>query len=378
MVYGYNRPYAHPVGSFVSPVVPPDVEPAEDDKIQVCVSVAWLPYVMGALSQLTLQSTWKSDDPNVILLAQQRATYVIDQFNYQPPCGDVQAPYWDEESGDDTDDTASEIDQTWYGQWDGETFLETLAYVFLTNFLSTLVSPLAAVRFLTIPRTFRVAIKQNPHGAKVLLFLNGGLYAVINGYSIVDQVFETIVHVLPSEGFRAEADEPVELMLVNSGEHDPDATPDEDGNYTVGVIRMRLTENDVKPANQRYNPTTDTVQITPDNGETWNDAEGSDPRRAPAYRKPARTGSDRRCDAAANMVTWVKGFMDEVIADLEGIGTAGLLVSTALDFWSLLFEPLAIVDLIAAVASTIGGLGSSVLDAAFVLAFVSKVFVHAR
>jgi len=50
---------------------------------------------------------------------------------------------------------------------------------------------------------------------------------------------------------------------------------------------------------------------------------------------------------------------------LETIGTAGLVVSTALNAWSLLFEPVAIIDLIADVAATIGGIGSSVLDAAF-------------
>ncbi len=114
MVLGFSRPYAHPVGSFVSPVIPPDVEPSEDDKIQVCVSVAWLPFVVGALSQLTLQSTWKSDDPNEILLAQQRATEVIDAFNYQPLCGDVETPFWDDET--DVDDNEPAEIQEWYGE----------------------------------------------------------------------------------------------------------------------------------------------------------------------------------------------------------------------------------------------------------------------
>jgi hypothetical protein len=113
MVLGFSRPYAHPVGSFVSPVIPPDVEPAEDDKIQVCISIAWLPYVVGALSQLTLQSTWRSDDPNEILLAQQRATYVIDQFNYVPECGGVGTPFWDDAT--DVDDEEPADDQDWYG-----------------------------------------------------------------------------------------------------------------------------------------------------------------------------------------------------------------------------------------------------------------------
>jgi len=325
----------------------------------------WVGELLGAADALTKPwNFYESGD----LLPEEAAdlwAQIIAQAPYNLRDATVNAPFWDEESGDDADDTASEIDQTWYGRWEGETFTESLAYVFLTNFLSGLVSPLAAVRFLTIPRAFRVAIKKNPHGAKLLLFLDGGLYAVINGYSIVDQVVEVIVKALPSEGFLAEDVSPLELMIVNSGEHDEAATPDENGDYPAIVVRSRLRESDVIPANMRYNPETDTVQTTPDGGETWNDAEGSDPRRAPSFRRPPRTGTDRRCDAAANMVAWVHSFMDDIIAALTGVGTAGTILSVALNWWSFLFEPVAIIDLIAEVTATIGGLGSSLLSTSF-------------
>jgi hypothetical protein len=359
----YPNPDNFPISSFPQPVPAPDGEPDDAGTlITVQYSWHWQPVLLGAVDQLLNPYTWQGNHDE-ILNAIDRA--VLLKTILQIDVGDVQAPFWDEESGDDADDLATVADQTWYGSWDGETFTETLAYVFLTNFLSTLVSPAAAVKFLTIPRAFRVAIKQNPHGAKLLLFLDGGLYAVVNGYSIVDQVVEVIVKALPSGAFRAEDDSPLELLIVNSGEHDPDATPDENGNYTVGVLRSRLQASDVTPANIRYNPDTDTVQMSPDGGTTWNDATGSDPRRAPAFRLPARTGVDRRCDAAANMVAWIHNFMDEVIADLTGIGTAGLVLSTALNAWSLLFEPTAIIELIATSAEFIGGLGSTVLGAAF-------------
>lgn len=359
----YPFPDNYPVTCFPQPVPAPSVDPDDAGTlIQVQYSWEWQQVLLAAVDQLLNPATWQGDHDDIIL-ALNRATDLKDMLQIQ--VGDVQAPFWDEESGDDADDTALAIDQSWYGSWDGETFTETLAYVFLTNFLSSLVSPAAAVKFLTIPRTFRVAIKKNPHGANLLLFLDGGLYAVVNGYSIVDQVVEVIVKALPTTGFRAFDDEPLELMIVNAGTHDPDATPDANGNYTVGVLRSRLQASDVTPANMRYNPETDTVQTTPDGGTTWNDAPGQDPRSAPSFRLPARSGDNPRCDSAANMVAWVKAFMDEMIADLEGIGTAGLIISTALNAWSLLFEPIAIIDLIASVATTVGELGGSVLDAAF-------------
>lgn len=327
---------------------------------------AWAQYLLGAAKNLTIPYNWYETGGMSTWDAAAAFREIVDQAPYNIRNNEIDAPFWDEESGDDTDDLATRDDQRWYGQWDGETFIESLAYVFLTNFLSTLITTQGAIKYLAIPRTFRLLIKQNPHGAKLLLFLDGGLYAVINGYSIVDQVLEVVVKaVAPSMGFRAEADDLLELMIVHSGEHDPDATPDDNGNYTVDVIRGRLSEEDVIPPNIRYNPETDTVQFSPDGGMTWNDAEGQDPRRAPAFLKPAREEPDARCNAAASMVGWVKAFMDEIIADLEGIGTAGLIVSTALNAWSLLFEPIAVIDLIANVAATIGGVGSSLLDSSF-------------
>lgn len=326
----------------------------------------WAQYVLGAAKNLTVPYNWYEAGDMLPEDAAEAFRLIVEQAPYNIRSNEIDAPFWDEESGDDTDDLATRDDQPWYGQWDGETFIESLAYVFLTNFLSKLITTQGAIKYLAIPRTFRLLIKQNPHGAKLLLFLDGGLYAVVNGYSIVDQVLEVIVKaVAPAMGFRAEDVEPLELMIVHSGEHDPDATPDDDGNYTVDVIRGRLSEEDVIPPNIRYNPDTDTVQFSPDGGTTWNDAEGQDPRRAPAFLKPARTGTDRACDAAANMVAWIKAFMDEIIEDLTGIGTAGLIVSTALNAWSLLFEPIAILDLIATVAESVGGFGSTLLDASF-------------
>lgn len=75
-----DAPYAPSRGSFTSPVLPPTVDPDASPNVSVTLACAWIPYVVGALQQLLLQATWKTDDPAVLLLAQQRAFNLIDLF----------------------------------------------------------------------------------------------------------------------------------------------------------------------------------------------------------------------------------------------------------------------------------------------------------
>jgi len=74
-----DQPYAQGRGSFLRPVVPPQVDPDASPTITVTLSCQWLPYVRGALKQLLLQATWQGT-PADILLAQQRAFNLIDLF----------------------------------------------------------------------------------------------------------------------------------------------------------------------------------------------------------------------------------------------------------------------------------------------------------
>jgi len=217
----------------------------------------------------------------------------------------VEAPFFDDESGDDADDELSPAEQIWYGTWDGETFLETTAYVFLTNFLATLISPTAAIAFLTIPRAFRVLIRQNPHGANLLLFLDGGLFKVINGYSPFDKIAEFLI-VSPG----------TEMLLVQDSTHDPDATPNEDGNYVVDVIRTRLTSNDVLPPTIRYVEVDGApVFQTTTNGTDWVDSPEADPRYNPQGMLPPLTPYEGlECDVAARMTAQLKATLDIFIA----------------------------------------------------------------
>lgn len=69
----------------------------------------------------------------------------------------------------------------------------------------------------------------------------------------------------------------------------------------MDVVRMKLTPDDISPANLRTSPSTGVMQFSPDGGETWVDAPGFDPRYSDVYRMPPLTG-DVRCDVAARIV----------------------------------------------------------------------------
>jgi hypothetical protein len=57
-----------------------------DTDIAVCFNSAWLPYVIGSLSQLVLPTTWDTDDNDTLLLQLQRAQLLIAMFT--TPCGE--------------------------------------------------------------------------------------------------------------------------------------------------------------------------------------------------------------------------------------------------------------------------------------------------
>jgi hypothetical protein len=257
----------------------------------------WTALVDGALTPLMEPDAWRklgALTPQECADAWRAMLYASWQGALD--CDTVPAPFWDEDSGDDTPTEAPASTQDWYGRWDGETFLESVSYVFLSSFLASLIGAQAAIKYLTIPRAFRVLIRQNPHGANLLLFLDGGLYKVINGYSPVDKIAEFLI-----------ASPGSELMLVVDSTHDPDSTPNAHGDYVVDVIRTRLTSDDVVPPFTRYDGTPPVYQTSYDDGVTYYDTPSSDVRHAPFARFPPLAPYDNaRCDAAARMTAQLK------------------------------------------------------------------------
>lgn len=75
-----DSPFAVPVGSFQTPVPVVDVDPDTGDLVTVCFNPAWLPYIIGCLKQLLLQTTWDTTDAAVLSQQQARAFTLIGQF----------------------------------------------------------------------------------------------------------------------------------------------------------------------------------------------------------------------------------------------------------------------------------------------------------
>lgn len=133
------------------------------------------------------------------------------------------------------------------------------------------------------------------------------------------------------------------------------------------IIRGQLNPGDVSNPAFRYSVDCDCVQYSPDGGTTWNDATGSDPRHASAFRLSARTGSDRNCNAAANMVAWIKGVVNDCIHICEVGGVVVALVNKILDFADVIFaeEGGVLLALIQNIAGVVFDAGFAALSAAF-------------
>lgn len=87
--------FAVPTSSFNSPVLPPTVEPGDSPNKTFTINCEYLPYIRGALQQLLLQSTWKTDDPGLLALTQSRIWNLIDIFQ---ECSSGEYPFachWD-------------------------------------------------------------------------------------------------------------------------------------------------------------------------------------------------------------------------------------------------------------------------------------------
>lgn len=82
--------FATPRPSFERPVPLVLVDPWDAPLIYLKLNVQWMPYVLGALRQLVLQSTWDTTDPAALDLVQARAMSLINLFTLalQHPAAD--------------------------------------------------------------------------------------------------------------------------------------------------------------------------------------------------------------------------------------------------------------------------------------------------
>jgi len=322
----------------------------------------WAQYVLGACRPLQYDYNWFEAGGLSPEEAAEAFRIIVDNAPYNLQSGetDIDTPFWDDASGDDASDRDEPDAQTWYGVWDGETFTEALSYWAVTAFLATGISEGAAIEFITPLRTFRLTLKKHPAGAKLLVLMDSNLFQLIDLYSATDEVV-TLDVVSPGST----------LMLVHSGEHNASATPDENGNYTVDIIKSRLSESDVVPSDMRYDGDPPVFQISPDGGTTWVDNPAGDVRHNPAGLLPPLTSySGIECDVAARMTAELKDTLDIFIA-------SGDAAQTATEILSLLVFPFGwagwLLDVILFAVNQLIDVGQSNIESAFTTAVYDDI-----
>lgn len=224
--------------------------------------------VSGALLELTYSWNWEQfgtmtpDEAALIMLK------MYNRYALESSCS-VDAPYWDDGDGEDADDEAPAKDQDWYGVLIGEdTWQEQLEDWFIAAFVAAAATPAAAIAFLTIAPKFRLAWKSGNWGAIVKIFIDHTEIAQVDTYSADPGLVFYDVYVPTGMGMANGAHE---LWVVHSGEHNPLATPDANGNFRIECIRKRLYAEELgMPFQLRQNPA-DVCQMQQslDNGESW-------------------------------------------------------------------------------------------------------------
>lgn len=74
------RDYPEPIPSFQEPAIPPVSDPWTGGLLYRCYSENWQSAILGALMQLLEQTTWATNNPDELLLVQQRADTLIGLF----------------------------------------------------------------------------------------------------------------------------------------------------------------------------------------------------------------------------------------------------------------------------------------------------------
>jgi len=125
------------------------------------------------------------------------------------------------------------------------------------------------------------------------------------------------------------------------------------------IVRRKLDENTVYPADLRYDPDTDTVQRKV-NG-SWVDAPESDPRTHTTL--PPRITSDPACDGAESVKDALKGQIEQVITAISNASTAFTIAGIILSLLS--FGVFAVfISIALTIADTMIGVGAAGLTAA--------------
>ena len=131
------------------------------------------------------------------------------------------------------------------------------------------------------------------------------------------------------------------------------------------IVRKKLDPNEVFPLDQRYDPDSNQVQTTYDDGVTWVNTPQADPRGAGTVQRPAPVADDVRCKAAANMVAFLKNIIQSALTVISASGDAISLLTVFLGIFAELGPFDILFSLILTLATLLISTGADALEAAF-------------
>lgn len=67
----------YPPGSFQTPVQPPALAPGAEPLVTLCLNQEWIPFILGALNQLTMNTTWSGSDDEIQAARQQANNLIL-------------------------------------------------------------------------------------------------------------------------------------------------------------------------------------------------------------------------------------------------------------------------------------------------------------
>lgn len=327
----------------------------------------WLGNFMGALYALTQEENWKQYGD---LTPEQAAEAYRDIFDAGyfgvANCEIAPTPYWEEQTGDDSDDEGGALSEIWYGLWDGANIVDTLAGFVFTGFVAATFGVEGAIQFATLLIRLRLFFRTADVGAIVGVFVNGDHLFDVDTYSPIAGKKAVDLFLNAPAGFMIEDVLPNTFTLVNSGTANPLATPNTDGNFLMSIIRKQISEDEIAPTNIIYDPDCDCIKKDWGDGSGFVDYPQGDPRHSIALLRPALTTDDPRCDSAANMVDWLHRFIDSAIDTMAAFGFLGSVVNLLAGYLLELAPEFAwLIALIGEAAAEILGVGSVALNAAF-------------
>jgi hypothetical protein len=168
----YPNQSNYPAVSFPQEIIPPDIDPDENDLIYVAYNKEWTEVLMAAVDQLCQYSTWLGDH-DAKIQAMNRAVMLKWLLQLPVEIGetDYPTPFWDD--GTDVDDEMPAEEQEWYGMVtnpsapaDELTFVENAVIWIFAGFIALVLSPAlpagvaAAVTFRTLATRFTLAFNR--------------------------------------------------------------------------------------------------------------------------------------------------------------------------------------------------------------------------